>query len=214
MKSHLPTLFLSLFLSLPLMSFAQAVNADGEQEPLVTVTLNSKPPLHTVPYLDLQRYQGKWFEIARIQNNFQRNCLGNVTANYKVLENGELEVINSCMETDGATNIATGRGKIKDAKTNAKLKVSFFDLFGKYVFVFGGDYWVIDLDQNYQWAVVGTPSRKYGWILSRKPVLDKATLLQITRSLKEKNYDPCEFYMTLHGLNGGEKPKALSLCNI
>jgi len=174
----------------------------------------AKPDLETVPYVDLARYEGKWFEIARIPNRFQKKCLGNVAANYKILPEEKLEVLNSCLQHDGETALTTGRAKIKDEKTNAKLKVSFVDIAGRYIYLFGGDYWVIDLDSNYQWAVIGTPNRKYGWILSRTETLDITTLYSLSKSLKDKFYDLCDFTMTLQGAKGGEKPAIVRLCDL
>lgn len=204
-----------LFLSAVIASFCfyspVYVLAQAEEEaPLLTVS--KSPDLETVPYVDIKRYQGRWYEIARVPNRFQEKCIGNVTANYALLDNGQVEVINTCLKKNGETEVAEGRGKVKDKTTQAKLKVSFFDVFNRYIFAFAGDYWVINLDQNYGWAVVGTPDRDYGWILSRTPTLDDATLEAIQSGLIAKYYDPCVFVMTNQSAKPGIDSPKVSLC--
>ena len=108
---------------------------------------------------------------AKIPNSFQDQCVKGTTAKYILTEEGEIRVINSCIDEDGEVDEADGLARIVDKKSNAKLEVSFFSIFGWRPI--WGDYWVIGLDENYQWAIVGTPSRKYGWVLSRTPTLDE-----------------------------------------
>ena len=118
------------------------------------------PPLQTVPRVDLNRYLGEWHEIARYPNRFQKGCLGS-SARYTLREDGEIDVLNSCR--DGQSNElrqARGRAWVVDSASNARLKVSFF-------WPFRGDYWIIELGEQYEYAVIGTPDRNYFWILSR-----------------------------------------------
>lgn len=144
---------------------------------------DSKPAeLTTVSHLDLARYLGRWFEIARYPNRFERDCVRDITATYSRLENGDIEVVNACTMADGKQKISKGKAKLVDEKTNAKLKVTFF-------WPFYGDYWVIDLDPQYRWAVVGEPRRKYLWVLSRQPHMDPALYAEITSRLAAKGYD-------------------------
>lgn len=157
------------------------------------------PELETVPSVDLDRYLGTWYEIARYPAWFQRNCTA-VTAEYSLRDDGKIKVINSCRKKtiDGKLKQANGRAKIVDQASNAKLKVSFFG-------PFWGDYWIIDLDPEYTWAVVGMPSRKYLWILSRSPMMDEEVFQGIVSRLPEKGYDVTKLLMTEHGPQTDEK---------
>lgn len=151
-------------------------------------------PLKTVKYVDLKKYVGLWYEVAKIPNSFQDHCIKGTTAKYVLKEDGEIKVINSCIDEDGEVDEADGLARIVDKKTNAKLEVSFFSIFGWRPI--WGDYWIIGLDENYQWAIVGTPSRKYGWVLSRTPKLDEATMSTIFGIIKEQGYDPKKFELS------------------
>ena len=152
------------------------------------------PPLKTVNQVDLNKYIGLWYEIAKIPNSFQDQCDHGTTAEYKILEDGDIQVINKCYDKNGEPDIADGIAKVVDKTSNAKLEVSFFSILG--IRPFWGDYWIIGLDENYQWAVVGTPSRKYGWILSRTPSLEDDTMNQIFSLLKTEKYNPSDFEMS------------------
>lgn len=148
-------------------------------------------PLKTVDYVDIKKYIGLWYEIAKIPNRFQSQCVKGTTAKYSLKDNGEIEVINLCIDEDSETDKTEGIARIVDKKSNAKLEVSFFSILGWRPI--WGDYWIIGLDENYQWAIVGTPSRKYGWILSRTPKLDQSTLDKIFSILKDQSYNPKDF---------------------
>jgi apolipoprotein D and lipocalin family protein len=150
----------------------------------------------TVDYVDLKKYVGLWYEIAKIPNRFQSQCVKGTTAKYTLNGNGEIDVINSCIDEDNETDDANGLARVVDKKTNAKLEVSFVSFFGWRPF--WGDYWIIGLDENYQWAIVGTPNRKYGWILSRTPKLEAEILDKIFSILKEQGYNPKDFEMSKH----------------
>ena len=154
------------------------------------------PQLITVNQVDLNKYTGLWYEIAKIPNSFQDQCAYGTTAEYKLLEDGEIQVINKCYKSDGEADVAEGLAKVVDKKTNSKLEVSFFSIFG--FRPFWGDYWIIGLDDNYQWAVVGSPNRKYGWILSRTPSLPDDTMQKIFALLKSQNYNPDAFEISIH----------------
>lgn len=150
----------------------------------------------TVPFVDLTRYVGKWYEIAAIPQSFQKDCMRDVTAEYSMEKNGKLKVINSCIDAENKRKFAEGRAKVVDTETNAKLKVTFVK-FIDWIFAFAGDYWVIDLDANYNHSVVGHPSKKYAWILSRNPTLSDRDLREIQLSLEEQGYDSCQLLMTI-----------------
>ena len=152
---------------------------------------DEKPgPLTTVSRVDLNRYLGKWYEIASYPAWFQKECTGS-TAEYTFLPDGRIGVINRCFKRslDGPLKESTGKAEIVDPNTNARLKVCFF-------WPFKGDYWIIDLDDDYQWAVVGVPSRKYLWILSRTPILDDAVYQGILNRLVSQGYDPNRLRLT------------------
>jgi apolipoprotein D and lipocalin family protein len=144
--------------------------------------------------VDLDRYIGMWYEIAKIPNRFQKDCARNTTATYTLREDGRIDVVNRCFEEDGTKIEAKGIARIVDTNTNAKLKVSFVRILG--ISLFWGDYWVIGLEENYRYAIVGTPSRKYGWILSRQPQLYREDLDEIFTILKNQGYNPDDFIMT------------------
>jgi apolipoprotein D and lipocalin family protein len=151
-------------------------------------------PPSTVTYVDLNRYMGLWYEIAKIPNRFERKCASGATAMYSIREDGKIEVINSCVKKDGEAQTAKGIAKVGDSPSNAKLKVSFVRLLG--LSLFWGDYWIIGLGDDYEYAIVGTPDRKYGWILSRTPSLDHEALDRIFAILRDNGYDPGRFEMT------------------
>ena len=156
-------------------------------------------PLQTVSHVDLNRYLGKWYEIAKIPNRFQRHCAGDTTAEYRRLEKNRIGVTNRCRDQQGNFDQAHGIARVVDHKTKAKLKVSFVSILG--VSLFWGDYWIIGLGENYEYAVVGTPNRKYGWILSRNRSLSRSTREKIRRLLVRSGYDPLRFEDTKHTVN-------------
>jgi apolipoprotein D and lipocalin family protein len=140
-------------------------------------------PLQVVPRVDLDRYLGTWYEIATIPQRFQKDCVG-VTATYTLRDDGKIEVLNKCRKKtlDGELKTAKGKAWVVDKETNAKLKVQFF-------WPFRGDYWIIELDPDYQYAVVGHPERKYLWILSRTPQMDEDLYQDLMQRIADKGYD-------------------------
>ena len=138
--------------------------------------------LEVVPTVDLTRYVGRWYEISRLPNSFQKKCADTVTANYTMRGDGKIEVINRCRKASGEFTTAKGKAKIVDKETNAKLKVTFF-------WPFYGDYWILDLGPNYEYAVVGEPGRKYLWILSRSPQMDDALYQQLLQKMSAKGFN-------------------------
>jgi apolipoprotein D and lipocalin family protein len=151
-----------------------------------------KTPPATVEHVDVHRYSGVWYEIARYPNFFQRNCVADTTASYSLRTDGRIEVLNTCRTKNGQSDTVRGYAKVVDPRTNAKLKVTFF-------WPFSGDYWIIGLDPDYRFAVVGDPQRKYLWILSRKPRLDDATYAQIAALARDAGYDPARLIKTPQG---------------
>jgi apolipoprotein D and lipocalin family protein len=152
------------------------------------------PPLRTVDRVDLDRYLGTWYEIARYPNSFQEGCQA-TTATYSLRDDGDIDVLNACHEgsPDGPRDTAEGKAWVVDEQTNAKLEVQFF-------WPFSGDYWIIDLGDEYEYAVVGHPDRTYFWILSRTPSLDEAVLEGILTRAEAQGYDRKKLIWTEHEL--------------
>lgn len=153
-------------------------------------------PVTPVGRVDLERYAGLWYEIAKIPNRFQKQCARGTTAEYTLREDGRIDVVNRCIKDNGEWDEAKGVAKIEGTDSNAKLKVSFVSFIGWRPF--WGDYWIIGLDEDYRWAVVGTPNRNYGWVLSRKPAIDDVTLETIFEILERNGYVRDQFEMSPH----------------
>jgi apolipoprotein D and lipocalin family protein len=146
--------------------------------------MESKGDLPTVASVDLSRYAGTWYEIARLPMWFQRHCVDS-KAVYTVRSDGQVGVHNECVTDDGGLATADGVATVVDTKTNARLMVAFDNWFAR---LFGssreGNYWILDLDPEYRTVLVGTPDRRYLWILARAPQIDDATyrkLVQLAR---------------------------------
>ncbi len=174
----LPTLLLAAFL-LTLLAACSSSNPKSDLPP---------PPV--VASVDVNRYLGTWHQQALIPNRFQSMCASNTTATY-ALDGKDLSVLNQCRGADGKAEVATGVAKIVEGSNNAKLRVSFFR-------PFYGDYWVLALGPDYQWVLVGDPTRQYGWVLSRNAALDEATYAQIMARAAELGYEKTRFERSLH----------------
>lgn len=166
-----------------LVSMSVTFVASGNTAFVANAQAGDTPTLNTVKYVDLNRYLGKWYEIASFYQRFQKDCVAS-TATYTQREDGDIDVLNECrIKTfDGKLKQARGKAWVEDKETNAKLKVSFF-------WPIWGRYWIIDLGKNYEYAVVGHPSRDYLWILSRTSTMDDAVFSAILERLKEQHYD-------------------------
>ncbi len=151
--------------------------------------------LQTVPYVDLEKYCGRWYEIASYPQRFQKGCHCTV-AEYTLSDKGYVIVENSCNRDsiNGKQSYKQGKAFIVKNTGNAKLKVQFF-------WPFKGKYWIIDLAEDYSYAVVSHPNRKYLWMLSRTPEMDSKTYNGILNRLKEKGFDLQKLKMTIHGHN-------------
>lgn len=149
--------------------------------------------------LDLARYLGVWHEIAAIPQFFQRKCVRDSRASYSLVAGEIIRIDNACTRDDGARERADGRARrVADGRTpgDGRLEVSFIELWGEHRFWFAADYWVIALDPDYRWAVVGHPSRRYGWVLAREPRVAPAVLAEVIGRIKSQGYDACEFIVT------------------
>jgi lipocalin/uncharacterized protein YbjT (DUF2867 family) len=157
---------------------------------LQSVTAHAQPPgpVRTVAFVDLDRYAGDWFEIARLPNRFQRECVGDVRATYGRRPDGRIDVLNRCRTADG--QIATrGVARIVDEQTFAKLKVRFAPAWLSWLPMVWGDYWIIGLAPDYSWAVVGAPDRDYLWILARTAQLDDESLAAARSVTRADGFD-------------------------
>ena len=153
------------------------------------------PPVATVSAVDLHQYLGVWYEIAAIPQFFERQCVGNTTAEYSLAENDFILVMNSCDRSDGKSSVAHGRAKVIDHISNAKLTVTFVHFLG-WQFILGGDYWILAIGDHYSYAVVGSPNRKYAWILSRTPVMPLPLLSEALLTLTNQGFDACSLLST------------------
>ncbi len=151
------------------------------------------PGLEVVDRVDIERYMGKWYSIASIPQVFTKPCAGGTTAFYTLLDNGLVKVENACYKSDGSVSGVEGRAWVVDKETNARLKVSFIPFIR--IDFLAGDYWIIDLGPDYEYAVVGHPERKYGWILSRTKELPQEVLDGIVERLEDQGYDFSDFKM-------------------
>ena len=149
----------------------------------------SAPALANQPVgsLDLQRYAGTWHEIAHLPMFFQRKCVDTITATYTVNADGTIGVRNACRTRSGEMDESTGVARPVEGLDGA-LQVRFAPEWLSWVPMVWADYWVIDLDPDYQWAVVGGPSRKYLWILSRRPTMDQALFQRLKDGARRRGY--------------------------
>lgn len=161
--------------------------------------LAASEALRVVDSVDAEKYMGLWYAIASIPTSFERQCIQGTTAEYQLLENGRIQVTNTCYDEEGNVDIATGQAWIPDPAEPSKLKVSFVRFLG--IWWFGAPYWVIDLAPDYAYAVVGHPSRKYGWILSRTPTLTDDVLAGIVVRLEAQGYNFDDFRRTDQSMN-------------
>ena len=134
--------------------------------------------------VELKRYMGRWYEVARYENEFETDCEG-VTADYSLRPDGKVQVVNTCRKgaVDGEVETAEGAAEVVPGSRGAKLEVTFF-------WPFAGDYWVLDRATDYSWAIVGEPEREYFWILSRAPVPDQTLMDELLARAEELGYDP------------------------
>ncbi|WP_107993169.1 lipocalin family protein [Neisseria elongata] len=158
----------------------------------------SLPQLQTVPQVDVQRYAGQWYEIARLPMPYQNQCVSDVTAFYKIKSKDTISVTNRCLKADGTWSAAEGLARVQNAE-NTKLSVTFLPKAIRWLPVGKAPYWVMALDSNYQYAMVGQPDRKYLWILSRTPNMDEAVYQAYLQQAIAQGYDLSGLIRTKHG---------------
>lgn len=150
---------------------------------------DATPALAPVSSLDLQRYLGNWYEIARYPNRFQKQCAGFVTAQYSLLPDGNVQVLNRCRRDDGSVDEALGVARRTGGSDSARLKVRFAPAWLSFLPFVWADYWVVDLDPGYQWAAVSEPGREYLWILSRTPAMQPQAYQALLERLERQGFD-------------------------
>ena len=150
----------------------------------------------TIPTLDVPRYLGTWYEIAKFPNWFQKKCVSNTQAVYSVRPDGNLKVLNSCKTADGEISQAEGTARQIGASDSPKLEVRFAPAWLSFLPMVWGDYWVIDLDPQYQVAAVSDPRREYLWVLSRTPQIDKKVYDALLLRLQNQQFDTRKLELT------------------
>ncbi|HRK56773.1 MAG TPA: lipocalin family protein [Burkholderiaceae bacterium] len=167
----------------------------GAQEAGSGLPSDAKAPLPTVAHVDLVRYSGRWHEIARYPHRFQAHCASQAMATYSLRATGpgkppEIKILNQCVDARGQLDQAAGVARVVDGSGGAKLKVSFLPAWLRWIGLGWGNYWIIDLAPDYRYAIVGEPTRRYLWILSRRPTLAVDDRVKIEAKLMHLGYDP------------------------
>lgn len=163
---------------------------------LSTVSHAKDAPLATVEQVNLSQYAGTWYEVARKPLKWQEKCDHNVSATYTLNDKGNVTVDNRCVMKDGQVTQSLGEAFVQNAPSNSKLKVSFLPKAIRWLPVGRGDYWVLKLDDNYQTVLVGAPSRKYLWVLSRTQQPDAAVVDEYLDYAKQQGYDLSDLIRT------------------
>jgi apolipoprotein D and lipocalin family protein len=147
------------------------------------------PPVATISTLDVPRYMGTWYEIAKFPNRFQAKCTANTRAQYLAQTDGSVQVLNSCATADGSTIDALGKAIQVGATNSPKLQVRFAPAWLSWLPMVWGDYWVIELDADYQLAAVSDAKREYLWVLSRSPQVSAKAYDALLQRLKAQHFD-------------------------
>ena len=145
--------------------------------------------LQPIALLDVPRYMGTWYEIAKYPNSFQKKCVRNTRADYQAQPDGSVQVLNRCVTADGQTTEALGAARQVGAANSPKLQVRFAPAWLSFLPMVWGDYWVIDLDPQYQLVAVSEPKREYLWVLSRSPKVEPATYQALLTRLGQQGFD-------------------------
>ena len=168
------------------LSFSAWVPLASAQAPSGEI---SPAPLESIASLDVPRYMGTWYEVAKYPNWFQKRCIANTSATYAVQPNGMLQVLNRCQKEDGSMSEALGAAKQVGDANSPKLEVRFAPVWLSFLPFVWGNYWVIDLDPQYQLAAVSEPSRKYLWILSRSKTVEPKAYEALLQRLKQQGFN-------------------------
>lgn len=163
-----------------LMVHLSVLDAAAEQD---------KAALKAIAQLDLQRYLGRWYEIAKFPNRFQRQCVWGTSADYSHLPNGQIRVLNQCRNSAGNWEHAIGVAQPIEGPSSAKLKVRFAPEWLSFLPFVWGDYWVVDLDEKYELVAVSEPQREFLWILSRTPAVSEFSYTELLGRLAAMGLD-------------------------
>jgi apolipoprotein D and lipocalin family protein len=155
----------------------------------LTASAQTPAPLNTVPSVDVPRYMGTWYEIAKYPNWFQKKCASSTSAHYSLQADGQVQVLNRCKTANGEWSEALGQARQLGRANSPRLQVRFAPAWLSFIPMVWGNYWIIDLDPQYQWVVVSEPSREYLWILSRTPELPAATYQGLLDKLAANGFD-------------------------
>lgn len=175
------------FLKIKIFPFVLAIAIIGASS--VSAQTNNPLPVKTVPTLDVSRYLGIWYEIAKFPNWFQKKCAGNAKTVYSLKVDGNIQVLNSCKTSNGDISLAEGAGRQIGPKDSPKLEVRFAAEWLSFLPLVWGDYWVIDLDSQYQVAAVSDPRREYLWVLSRTPQLEQKVYDELLQRLQQQQFE-------------------------
>ena len=165
---------------------------------LTATSAGEQPALHVVPQVDYARYSGTWFEVARLPFKYEKNCASDVTATYSPRPDGRITVTNRCLRADATVIEAKGVARRVDGQPPSVLKVRFAPSFLSFLPMVWGDYQIIALGADYEYAVVGTPDRSCLWILSRAPTMNRATYAGLTNLAKSQGFDVSRLMLTRH----------------
>ena len=156
-------------------------------------------PLQAIATLDVPRYLGRWYEIAKFPNRFQQNCVADTSADYSLLPDGSLQVLNQCRRSNGEIQQAVGAARQRGGDNSARLQVRFAPAWLSLLPFVWGDYWVIDLDERYELVAISEPKRQYLWILSRTPQVDEARYAALLGRLQAIGLDVGKLEKTRQG---------------
>ena len=162
---------------------------------LASQAIAETPALTTIAALDVPRYMGTWYEIARTPNWFQKKCVGQSRADYQLQGDGSVQVINRCPLASGEMNEAIGQARQLGGPTSPKLEVRFAPAWLSFIPAVWGDYWVVDIDEAYQWVIVSEPSRKYLWLLARQPRLAADLRQQLLQRLERLGFSTAQLLL-------------------
>jgi apolipoprotein D and lipocalin family protein len=168
----------------------------GATAAVLAADRGTAPPLVPIRALDVPRYMGAWYEIAKYPNRFQKDCAGFTSAHYSLQPDKTVQVINRCRRADGAIDEALGSARQQGGANSPKLQVRFAPGWLSFLPMVWGDYWVIDLDPDYQLAAVSEPKREYLWILSRTPTVPPHAYADLLARLERQGFDPARLEMT------------------
>jgi apolipoprotein D and lipocalin family protein len=181
------------------LCLALALGAAGIQAQTAPTPGLAKSALPTIATLDVPRYMGRWYEIAKFPNWFQRKCVADTSANYRLLPDGSVEVLNQCRQKNGEMQQALGAARQIGPATSPKLQVRFAPPWLSVLPFVWGNYWVIDLDEGYELVAISEPKREYLWVLSRSPQVEPARYQALLSRLKALGLDTDKLEVTVQG---------------